>query len=76
MCLAQGLGFFIYALGGFAKCFEVAQDGVLSLAVGPKRAFSRVGVFQNSLDRVEHVLQVDALRFQTGSASRSTLSFR
>lgn len=72
----EGAGLIIHAFSSFTERFEVPEDRVLRLVIVPESSLAGAGVFKNSLDRIEHVLQIDALRFQTGTASRSTWSFR
>ena len=59
-----------------AKGLQIAENRILCLQITTELRLAGLGVLQGPVDRVKHVLQVDALVFQSETASRRTWSFR
>jgi len=69
-------GLAVEFLRRFAKGLQIAENRILCLQVTTELRLAGLRLFQGPVDRVKHVLQVDALVFQSGTASRKTWSFR
>jgi hypothetical protein len=62
----RGIG---QSFDGLADDLDIADDGVLGLAIGEERFVAVGGVFEDCVDRRESVEQVDAFVLHNATAS-------